>query len=184
MFNFSFFKFFIKIIIIISFFASTSLLALELPKVDKFSIKEVKDKNILYTVHTEEEGHITNSLIKLIQYYLLKESNQYKVVFPQLSIESNSFEGTYFGIGYQGNPKETKEIKTLTLKGGTFASYVYQGSYKYISKGIRKTFKKILETNEYIPHNDEEIRLLYWNSIDDNYPKELITEIQVRIVKK
>ena len=163
-------------------FSSTAF-SLSLPEAGDFQIKEVADKNILYVIHTEDKGHISNSLIKLIQYYLLRESDTYEVMFPQLSIESRNIESSYYAIGYKGNPRETDEIKTTQLNGGLFASYIYKGNYKSIGSTIRDTFQKILETGEYVPHDDEEIRLLYWNSIDDNHLKDLITEIQVRVKK-
>jgi len=66
-------------------FFSFTALSLPLPKAGEFQIKEVDDKNILYVIHLDDKGHISNSLIKLIQYYLLNESKDYQVVFPQLS---------------------------------------------------------------------------------------------------
>ncbi|WP_423907796.1 hypothetical protein [Candidatus Spongiihabitans sp.] len=47
--------------------------ALELPKEQTFEIKNVKDLNVLYVHHDQSKGHISNTLIKLIQYYLLKD---------------------------------------------------------------------------------------------------------------
>ena len=77
-----------KLLIILPlFFFSSLAFGLALPKEGDFQIKEVADKNILYVVHTKYQGHISNSLIKLIQYYLLQDNDNYEVVFPQLSIE-------------------------------------------------------------------------------------------------
>ncbi|MGA1940888.1 GyrI-like domain-containing protein [Arcobacter sp. YIC-310] len=165
------------------FLLSTFSFSLELPKENSFSIKQIEDKNILYVTHTKDKGHISNSLIKLIQYYLLQDKEDYKVVFPQLSVESRKIKGQYYAIEYKGTPKGNDIVKTTSLKGGLFASYIYKGNYKYIGKSIRKTFQKVLQTGKYVPDNREEIRLLYWNSIDDNHPENLITEIQVRVNK-
>ena len=164
-------------------FFSSATFALPLPEPGNFQIKQIEDKNILYVVHTDEQGHISNSLIKLVQYYLLNESDAYEVVFPQLSIESARIHGSYYAIGYRGNPKETETVKTTKAPGGLFASYIYQGNYAAIGIAIRSVFRKILETGRYAPHGDEEIRLLYWNSIDDHHPSDLITEIQVRVLR-
>ncbi len=165
------------------FFIGVSSFALELPPPGEFEIKTVENKDVLYVIHKKENGHISNTLIKLIQYYLINESDTYQVLFPQLSLESKEISGSIYAIGYKGNPKETKTVKTRTLSGGLFASYIYKGSYQTIGKAIRNTFLKVITTGKYIPHENEEIRLLYWNSIDDNHPKDLITEIQVRITK-
>jgi effector-binding domain-containing protein len=162
---------------------SISAFALPLPEVGKFQIKEISDTNILYVVHFDDKGHISNSLIKLVQYYLVKESDSYEVVFPQRSIESKKISGSYYAIGYKGNPKETDEVKTTQLKGGLFASFIFKGSYEKLGFAIRSTFQKVLKTDKYVPHADEEFRLLYWNSIDDHHPKDLITEIQVRVIQ-
>ena len=171
------------IIAVLLFFSSLSVFALPLPKAGAFQIKQVDDKNILYVLHMEDQGHISNSLIKLIRYYLLRESDHYQVVFPQFSMESKKIKGQYYAIGYEGAPGETDEIKTTRLKGGLFASLVYKGNYREIGPAIGSVFEKISRMGKYAPHHDEEIRLLYWNSIDDNHPKDLITEIQVRVIK-
>jgi hypothetical protein len=44
-------------------------------------------------------------------------------------------------------------------------------------------FRRDVDTGKYLPAESGEIRLLYWNSIDDNKPEDLITEIQV-VIKK
>ena len=174
---------FILLILLPLLFFSFPALGLPLPKAGKFKIKEVADKDILYVVHTEDKGHISNSLIKLIQYYLLHETKDYEVIFPQLSMESRNINGSYYAIEFKGKPKETEEVKTTRINGGLFASFIYRGNYKNIGPKIRNTLQRILKTGKYVPHNSEEIRLLYWNSIDDNYPRDLITEIQIRVVK-
>ncbi|MFK2822020.1 GyrI-like domain-containing protein [Arcobacter sp. YIC-80] len=171
------------LLLVFLFIFNTLSFSLELPKKNTFLIKQIEDKNILYVTHTKDKGHISNSLIKLIQYYLLQDKEDFKVMFPQLSVESNNINGQFYAIGYTGTPKGNNIVKTTLLKGGLFASYIYKGNYKYITKSIRKTFQKILQTGKYIPDNREEIRLLYWNSIDDNHPENLITEIQIRINK-
>ncbi len=162
---------------------NTVAYALELPKAGIFEIKKVNDLKILYVHHKKSNGHISNSLIRLVQYYLLEEDEGYEVIFPQFSMDSYNIDGSYYAIGYNGNPIETHEVKMTTLRGGLFASYIYKGSYKTIDKAIRTAFQKALKTGKYVPHDKEEIRLLYWNSIDDNHPKDLITEIQVRVRK-
>jgi effector-binding domain-containing protein len=157
--------------------------ALNLPRPEAFTIKQVDSQNILYVHHKISDGHITNSLIKLVQYYLLKENDHYEVVFPQLSIERADIQGSYIAIGYSGNPVESDIVNTTKLQGGLMASYIYKGSYTKISNAIRAVFRKVVNTGEYIPAGNGEIRLLYWNSIDDNQPEDLITEIQVRVKK-
>lgn len=157
--------------------------ALELPKTGEFVIKQVDSKKVLYVHHKNSDGHISNSIIKLVQYYLLKENDDYEVIFPQFSMERYDIDGSYVAIEYKGNSMETQDVKTTNLEGGLFASYVYKGSYKDIGEAIRASFQKVQMTGKYIPHNQEEIRLLYWNSIDNNQPKDLVTEIQVRVKK-
>lgn len=171
--------------VIIALFVFTTILsALDIPKVGVFQIKKVENKKVLYVVHKKEQGHVTNSLIKLIQFYLQEDIEDYKVVFPQMTLYRYNIEGEYFAIEFNGNPKITNDVKIETLKEGTFATYIYKGSYREIGKEIRDTFKRVLQTREYIPSSKEEIRLLYWNSIDDHHPNELITEIQIRVQKK
>ena len=157
--------------------------ALPLPTPGEFTIKQVSSQKILYVHHTFGDGHISNSVVKLVQYYLLNANDNYQVVFPQMSIERSDIQGSYVAIGYKGNPAETDIVKTMELKGGLVASYIYKGSYTQIGKAIRGVFRRAVDTHKYIPAANGEIRLLYWNSIDDNQPENLITEIQVRIEK-
>ena len=170
-----------RFLTVLLFVLPASAWGLPLPTAGEFQIKDVPDQSVLYVVHHEEEGHISNTLIKLVQYYLLKDGDGFEVVFPHLSIDSNRIDGSYYAIGYQGHPSETADVKTTTLSGGLFASFIYQGNYRDIGPAIRSTFRRVLKTDGYVPHGDEEIRLLYWNSIDDNHPKDLITEILVRV---
>ncbi len=96
--------------------------ALDIPKDGTFEIKKIKEKKILYVVHKKQQGHITNTLIKLIRFYLLEESKDYQVLFPQMTIERYNIDGEYFAIEFNGNPKITKDVKIGILKEGMFAS--------------------------------------------------------------
>lgn len=167
---------------ILSLLAS-SCYALNLPQPDTFTIKQVDTQKIIFVHHKNSDGHISNSLIKLVQYYLLNADDNYEVVFPQMSIERDDIDGSYVAIAYKGNPTETEVIKKGVLASGLMASYIYKGSYTQIGKAIRHVFRTVVDTGKYIPAGNGEIRLLYWNSIDDNKPEDLITEIQIRIKK-
>lgn len=164
-------------------FASSQVSALALPNVGDFHIKNIVAKDVLYVEHSKSQGHISNSLIKLVQYYLLNAGDHFQVVFPQLSVESRDIAGSYYAIGYQGTPRQTQQIKTVQLEAGLFASFIYKGSYTKLDSAIRATLERIFDTGQYSPHSNREIRLLYWNSIDDNHPAALITEIQIRVTK-
>ena len=157
--------------------------ALELPAPDKFTIKPIDAQKILYVHHTDDGGYISSSVVKLVQYYLYHADENYEVIFPQMSIESDDIQGSYVAIGYKGNPRETDIVKLGRLDGGLVASYIYKGSYTQLSPAIRNVFRKVVDTGKYIPAGNGEIRLLYWNSIDDNRPEDLITEIQVKVKK-
>jgi DNA gyrase inhibitor GyrI len=63
------------------------------------------------------------------------------------------------------------------------ASKIYKGSYEKIGKAIQNVFREILATKKYVPKKGKPLRLLYWNSPDDNYPQDLITEIQIPVIK-
>lgn len=159
-----------------------SSFALDVPATDKFEIKSINDKNILYLEHKQENGHPSNTLIKLVQYYLLNDDDDYQVIFPQFSFIQGDKE--FYAIEYSGNADEKDGIKIKNVKGGKFYSYVYKGSYKNLPNIIPEVIYRINTETSYRPHSSEEIRLLYWNSIDDNHPGDLITEIQVRVVEK
>jgi effector-binding domain-containing protein len=176
-------KIFLALLFIGLSFRALLCLALELPVPDTFTIKQIDTQKILYVQHTDNDGYISNSVVRLVQYYLYNADESYEVTFPQMSIERDDIQGSYVAIGYTGNPPETNTVKTGILDGGLMASYVYKGSYTQLGQAIRTVFRKVADSGEYLPAANGEVRLLYWNSIDDNKPEELITEIQIKIEK-
>lgn len=155
----------------------------EIPEAGTFEIRTISDKPIIYVMHDERAGHISNSLITLVQYYLLNENLSFRVVFPQFSVEIRERDGIMCAVGITGQAVETEKVKQRVLKGGVFGCYVFKGSYNSMAKGVKQVFEHIGRLGGYRPDECEEIRFLYWNSIDDHQPEELITEIQVRVKK-
>ncbi|MEM7071251.1 MAG: hypothetical protein AAF403_05765 [Pseudomonadota bacterium] len=153
-----------------------------LPEADKFTIKTIAEQKILRIKHDPSNGHISNSIVALVRFYLLQASDDYNVIFPQMSISKNGLE--HVAIQYEGNPKITKDVEKTTLKAGIFASYIFKGSYVNLSNAIPQIFAKIRQLPNYIVASPEEIRILYWNSIDDHHPQDLISEIQIRLQPK
>ncbi len=156
--------------------------ALDMPVSGASEIKFINDKDILYIDHRPENGHVSNTVVQLVQYYLLNDGNDFQVVFPQFSVIKGNNE--FIAIEYQGNPQEKDNTKVTDLEGGFFYSFTYKGHYNNLRHIIPDVMGRINAEKNYKRHLPVEIRLLYWNSIDDNHPKDLVTEIQVRINKK
>jgi effector-binding domain-containing protein len=152
----------------------------ELPKPGALSFKDVPEQKVLYVVHKGSE-HIASSFAKLVAYYM-KDSTPFTVVFPQMTIQVSDNQ-TWVAIAYTGDAYESSEVKLGHLPAVLVASKIYKGGYEKISETIRETFREILDTKQYVPKDNAPLRLLYWNSPDDNQPKELITEIQIPVMK-
>ena len=152
----------------------------QLPKPGKLEFKKIPGKNIIYVVHKGNE-HIASSFAKLVSYYL-KEETPFKVIFPQMTIKVSDSD-TWVAIAYTGEAYESGDVKLGKIPAGIMASKIYKGSYEKIGKAIQDVFREILATKKYVPKKGEPLRLLYWNSPDDNYPQDLITEIQIPVMK-
>jgi DNA gyrase inhibitor GyrI len=152
----------------------------ELPQPGELSFKDVPEFKILYVTHRGNE-HIATSFAKLVAYYM-KDSTPFTIIFPQMTIQVSD-DQTWTAIAYTGDAYETNDVKLGKLPAALVASKIYKGSYDKISETIRKVFREILATKQYVPKDDAPLRLLYWNSPDDNQPQDLITEIQIPVTK-
>jgi effector-binding domain-containing protein len=152
----------------------------ELPKPGILSFMNIPAQKILYVVHKGNEP-VATSFAKLVAYYM-KDSTPFTVIFPQMTIQVSSNE-KWVAIAYTGNASETNDVKLKEMPACLVASKVYKGSYDKIGNFIKETYREILTTKQYVPKDDMPLRLLYWNSPDDNQPKDLITEVQIPVVK-
>jgi len=152
----------------------------ELPKPAELLFKDVPEQKILYVVHNGNE-HIASSFAKLVAYYN-KDSTPFVISFPQMTIQVSDNQ-TWVAVVYSGNAYETKDVKLGKLPAVLVASKIYKGSYDRIGETIRETIREILATKRYVPKDGTPLRLLFWNSPDDNQPQDLITEIQIPVIK-
>jgi effector-binding domain-containing protein len=152
----------------------------ELPKPGALLFKNVPDQKILYVIHNGND-HIAASFAKLVAYYM-KESTPFSIIFPQMTIQMSNNE-TWVAIAYKGEAEETNNVKLSKIPAVLVASKIYKGSYENMNKTIKETFREILATKQYVPNDDIPLRLLFWNSPDDNLPQDLITEIQIPVIK-
>ena len=112
----------------------------------------------------------------------MKESTPFSIIFPQMNIQMSNNE-TWVAIAYKGEAEETNNVKLSKIPAVLVASKIYKGSYENMNKTIKETFREILATKQYVPNDDIPLRLLFWNSPDDNLPQDLITEIQIPVIK-
>jgi effector-binding domain-containing protein len=172
-----------KLLVVLSitlFLFSTEAYTHELPKPGNLSFKNVPEQKILYVIH-KGSGHIATSFAKLVAYYM-KDSTPFTVIFPQMIIQASDAQ-TWVAIAYTGNAYETNDVKLGKLPAVLVASKIYKGSYEKLSEPIKEAYREILATRQYVPKEGAPLRLLYWNSPDDNQPQDLITEIQIPVIK-
>ena len=113
----------------------------------------------------------------------MKDKTPFRVVFPQMTMKISDDE-SWVAIAYTGEAQETGDVKLGTIPAGMVASKVCRGSYEGLSVAIGETYKEILETKRYAPDQHMPMRLLYWNSPDDNQPQDLVAEIQIPVIKR
>lgn len=173
-------KKFFFILFIMLFLFHVSAYTHELPQPGALLFKNVPEQTILYVIHNGND-HIATSFAKLVAYYM-KESTPFSIIFPQMTIQMPNNE-IWVAIAYKGEAEETNNVKLTKIPAVLVASKIYKGSYEGISKTIKETFREILATKQYVPKDDMPLRLLFWNSPDDNLPQDLITEIQIPVIK-
>lgn len=152
----------------------------KLPQPGALAFKDVPEHNIIYIVHSGPQ-HIASSFAKLVAYYL-KDATPYTVVFPQMTMQVSDTE-TWVAVAYTGSATAADEINVGSLPASRVASKVCRGSYEKLNQVIRAAYQEIAATKQYIPQENAPLRLLYWNSPDDNRPEDLITEIQIPVTR-
>lgn len=140
-------------------------------------IKELEEQDLLI-VEYDGKGDIAPYFGKLVAYYN-KESISFNVIFPQMNIEF-SRNKQWIAIAFEGEAKENKDVRIKKLPKATVASMVHIGSYQSLWKTVRKIYQE-LQKVKYFPDSSQPLRFLYWNSPDDNHPKDLITEVQIPV---
>lgn len=152
--------------------------ARSLPRPGALRFKQVSEQRIIYVVHAGPE-HLASSFAKLVAYYL-KDVTPFTVVFPQMTIKVSDAE-TWVAVAYTGDAVPGGEVRLGTLPAATVASRVCRGSYERLDGVIGEAYRQISASQRYVPKSAP-LRLLYWNSPDDNRPGELVTEIQIPVV--
>lgn len=139
-------------------------------------IKEVPEQSIL-AIQYNGEGPLAPYFGKLVSYYN-KPNTPFQVKFPQMTIEF-SHDNQLVAIAFSGEATESEDVKIEKLPQVTVASMLHKGSYQSIGETVRKAYGR-LQKLSYFP-DGQPLRLLYWNSPDDQYPEDLLTEIQIPI---
>ena len=144
-------------------------------------MKNLDDRNFL-TVEWDRKSHIASAFADLVHYYALRDLEAIRgidIIFPQTSFEFPNGD-VLVGIAFEGSARETRKVKIERMPGGTFYSVLHLGPYQELPGAIRQSFKSLL-SDGYTPDDKLPFRLLYWNSPDDNLPKDLRTEILIPV---
>jgi effector-binding domain-containing protein len=143
---------------------------------EEIIFKDVAEQKILVVEYTGE-GHIAPYFGRLVAYYN-KEDTPFKVLFPLMSIEF-SRQNQWVAIAFTGKAQETSDVKIKILPAVKVASVIHKGSYQSLSDTIGRLYKRLYKQKKF--PSSKPLRLLYKNSPDDNYPEDLITEIQIPV---
>jgi DNA gyrase inhibitor GyrI len=162
-------------------FSLSPALARALPRPGALAFKDVPGQSIIYVVH-KGPGHIALSFARLVAFYT-KDATPYDVVFPQMTIQVSDSE-TWVAIAYTGAASGSQDVRLASLPAATMASKVCKGSYENLGAAISQAYREIAATKRYVPAGGVPLRLLYWNSPDDHRPRDLITEIQIPVIRR
>lgn len=149
-----------------------------LPRPGALRYKQVPEQRIIYVVHAGPE-HLASSFARLVAYYL-RDDAPFAVVFPQMTLRMSDAE-TWVAVAYTGDAAGGGDVRLGTLPAATVASQVHRGSYERLDRAIGEAYRQI-GASRYVPQDGAPLRLLYWNSPDDNRPSDLVTEIQIPVV--
>jgi effector-binding domain-containing protein len=102
---------------------------------------------------------------------------------PTAELSVGSTRTMYAAVAYIGDPRETDEVKVLDLPAATVATRIHRGPYEDLPTSIKKLVDEVRHAG-YAPDESALLRLLYKNSPRDNPPEDLITEIQLPVMKR
>ena len=155
-------------------FAVLPISANEVKKIDKMTVLSVEQQ--------KDHSNIASVFADLVDYYNngdLNEIKAMKIVFPQISFIDNG--KTFIAIAFEGKAKETDKVKIKIMPKGISYSVDYIGPYQKLDKAINDAFESLIIEGRF-PNKNKPLRLLYWNSPDDNPPHKLHTEIQIPLL--
>jgi effector-binding domain-containing protein len=102
-------------------------------------------------------------------------------VAPEMSLGSSR--AFYAAVGFEGEPRETEDIKVLDLPPATVVTRLHKGPYRDLATSIKKLVDDVRNAG-YTPDESAWVRLLHFNTPDTTAPANLLTEIQLPVIKR
>ena len=152
-------------------------------EVNAGEVKQVRDMKVLAVERKESHPNIASVFADLVDYYNngnLEEIEAMKIIFPQMGISFRNGD-RWIAIEFQGEAIGSDTVAIQKLSGGRFYSTEYIGPYQHLNAVIDDAFESLIVAG-YRADTDKPLRLLYWNSPDDNPPHRLRTEIQIPLL--
>lgn len=144
----------------------------------ELDLKSVSTQRVL-TVKVGSFAEFPAAFEKLAEY--VNSDTELRAIQP-MSLGS-SRDDLYAAVAFEGSPHETREVKILELPSATVATLVHRGPYSRLPISVKKLIEAIRGAG-YAPQEKAMLRLLHRNTPEDTAPEELLTEIQLPVVKR
>lgn len=144
-----------------------------------FNLKSVSTQRVL-TVKVGSIAEFPAAFEKLAEY--VDSDADLRPILPPMSLGS-SRDDLYAAMAFEGSPHETREVKILELPSATVATLMHRGPYSRLPVSVKKLVDAIRDAG-YAPQERAMLRLLHRNTPQDTAPEDLLTEIQVPVIKR
>lgn len=144
-----------------------------------FDLKSVSTQRVL-TVKVGSFAEFPAAFEKLAAY--VDNETGLRPILPTMSLGS-SREDLYAALAFEGEPHETPDVKILELPPATVATIVHRGPYSRLPVSVKRLVEAARDAG-YAPQQKAMLRLLHRNTPQNTAPDDLLTEIQVPVIKR
>lgn len=143
-----------------------------------FDLKSVSPQRVL-TVKVGSFAEFPAAFEKLAEYVDAEADLR---AIQTMSLGS-SRDDLYAAMAFEGSPHETREVKILELPSATVATLVHRGPYSRLPWSTKKLIDAVNAAG-YAVQEKGMLRLLHRNTPEDTAAADLLTEIQVPVIKR
>lgn len=154
------------------------LVAVCAARAEALDIKPVAGQKVL-TVEVASVSEFPAAYDKLAQY--CRGTDGLCPTLPRISL--GNLERMLAAVQFHGAPHETADVHVYELPPATVATRVHVGPYWQLPWSVRELIDAA-EQAGYAPDKNNMLRLVHKNSPEDSPSSDLITEIQLPIVKR
>lgn len=142
-----------------------------------FVFKQVPSAKLLAVKVDLREGYAP-AFGKLVQFYL--QHQEANIQYPQMTVGREP--EVYAAIAFTGKVQAGGPVQIIELPAATVAEKRYKGAYGGLRNAVIGAIKE-LKAHGVTVDMTKTLRMLYRNSPDNTPPAELVTDIQIPVLK-